>query len=835
MLNHLSSRFLAVAIVVTALAAGIGGFFAYGRLSATLDRLESERFSIVVDGVKAGIEANLNLGLQLEGLSVAQGILDRERAFVAETRSVIVFAADGTVLFSSGEAPSFAKVPVPWLGGRGWRHEAAGWRAVGTVLTNSYGAVAGGVAALFSSRDREHTLELAAQRLAVAILATVLAAGIPVLFAVALAARRGRSPIPRAGSPDRTVRVLTRSVLAAILVAQLALAAYVSTLLADSLTPQLEGKTEAVTVSLAGRLEKALRLGIPFEALEGTEEYFADTLRRHRDLAFIALGSASGGLVHAVGISAPALRESLARARARPSTPPPAVPARWVDLPASGGSTASQLVSVGLRHGEDSAGTLHVGLQRGFLGETIAAARLDLWLVMAISLLVAFEWLRFSALASPARDGTQPAARVAPSPPPPLDVAAGVGRIRLAVFLFMFGEQLSRPFLPVFAQGLLPGGTAMAGFWAGLPVAAFMSVVALSIPVLTRWSVRRGRRGTFLWGVCAAMLGLLGACACHGIGDFIAWRLVTAAGYAAMYVACQGHIIDNSGEADRARGLAVFVGAVMLAELCAPALGGMVAEILGERAVFAVGAALMLPASLAGAAVLSGPPAASTAAAVAADPGSRRRHLLGNPRFALLLATAAVPAKFALTAFMFYIVPVGLAVQGVPKAEIGRLAMLYALPGLAAAFWFSRLIDRVAWKGLMVGLGGMISGAGFIPLLFWPGEKAYALAIAALGVGQALGIAPQMAMVSQICREEIGRHGAAAIFGAYRLVERTGAILGPLAAAALTTWLGPAEAGGALGILVFACAVAFSVSFLVLGLSPEQEMFAAGTGREAAP
>jgi len=54
-----------------------------------------------------------------------------------------------------------------------------------------------------------------------------------------------------------------------------------------------------------------------------------------------------------------------------------------------------------------------------------------------------------------------------------------------------------------------------------------------------------------------------------------------------------------------------------------------------------------------------------------------------------------------------------------------------------------------------------------------------------LGLGQAMSIAAQSALVSEHCREEIRVYGHDAVYGVYRLLERLGNALGPLLASQL--------------------------------------------------
>lgn len=794
-------------VLVTALAAGVSAFLNHGKFARTLADVESARFALIAKGVKAGIEANLNLGLSLPGLGVAPQIIERERAMVAGAATVVVFGGDRAVLFASDQDIGFDRAPEAWAREAEWSVAFGDRRVVGMPLVNAFGTVVGGVAVLYPGDARDHAQSDMAWRLTAAAAASAAATAVLSLLALAVLLRRRAAPAaPR-------IRAIFVTTVAATLIAQIGMAVHAWTLFETKLTPELERKAEVIALSVGAKLTKALDIGIPFDALEGCEDYFAEIRRANPDIAFIALARADGGVARVEGL--PPETASTLLSAVRPTRAGDG--ASWRRLPSSG-VDVQQVVSVRIRPGDHASPILHVGLKQGFLSSKIAEIHLDIIVVLAISLMVALEVMRHAAANwLDSRGNMDRPAGAAPRE----GAFRPAMRVRLLTFLFMFAEQLSRPFLPVFADGLLPADMAARALWAGAPISAFMLAAALSMPVLAPWSDRVGRRRSFLTGALVAAAGLGGAALCFGIADFIVWRVVTALGYAMMFVACQGFVIDGTGEKDRAQGVATFVGAIMVSELCAPGIGGILADRIGERSVFAVGAAVMAGAAFVGASVMT---ARRGAAPVAATGAGGMFAAVRDPRFAILMLTAAVPAKLALTAFMFYLVPVGLAALGNSQAEIGRIAMLYAVPSVVAAALFARLADRMGCNGLMVGLGGMITGAGFLPILFWPDERALVVGIVALGLGQAMSISPQLAMATQIRGDAVARHGAGSVLGVYRLIERLGAASGPLVAGILTALFGPMEAAGVLGAAIFVSAVAFSVAFLVLGTRPEEEL-----------
>ena len=128
---------------------------------------------------------------------------------------------------------------------------------------------------------------------------------------------------------------------------------------------------------------------------------------------------------------------------------------------------------------------------------------------------------------------------------------------------------------------------------------------------------------------------------------------------------------------------------------------------------------------------------------------------------------------------------------------------------------------RIAMAGEDITALGMArrvrAGIGLVPLFLWPDANHVLLAVTALGVGQALSIAPQLALVTKICAREIQTIGSAPVLGRYRLLERVGSAMGPFIASALDICLGGADAITVLGLFGVISAVIFSLAFLVLG------------------
>ena len=86
-----------------------------------------------------------------------------------------------------------------------------------------------------------------------------------------------------------------------------------------------------------------------------------------------------------------------------------------------------------------------------------------------------------------------------------------------------------------------------------------------------------------------------------------------------------------------------------------------------------------------------------------------------------------------------------------------------------------------------------------------------------LGIGHAMSITPQLALVTALTPRECERLGHTTVMSVYRVLERLGNVAGPFIAAALVARYGEAGAVAGIGLLVLASAVAFAGFHLVLG------------------
>lgn len=143
--------------------------------------------------------------------------------------------------------------------------------------------------------------------------------------------------------------------------------------------------------------------------------------------------------------------------------------------------------------------------------------------------------------------------------------------VRLPLLLFLFAEEMSRAFLPLYAHDLYQLGTigglfgapVGAGLAVALPIMAFMLTVMIVTPLASIWQDKLPIRSLFLVGLVPALAGYIGTVFASDLTELIAWRCLSALGYALIYRACQGFLLRRreSEPTGKSRGLGEFSSA----------------------------------------------------------------------------------------------------------------------------------------------------------------------------------------------------------------------------------------------------------------------------------
>lgn len=412
--------------------------------------------------------------------------------------------------------------------------------------------------------------------------------------------------------------------------------------------------------------------------------------------------------------------------------------------------------------------------------------------------------------------------RLEDTPVDDTSTATRLAAMRLVAFIFFIAEEMTRPFMPLFIKEVA-GDTGDAAMIVSLPLSLFMLTAAFAQPCGGMLIQRLGRRRLFLVAALFSIAGMALSAAAVSYWQLLLFRALSAAGYGVVFVSCQSYAIDNTTPKTRAGGIAMFVGGIMAAALCGPSIGGMVADHFGFRIALLAAAAIALGAAVIGQSVMadSEPPAGPQKPFTLRDIGI----IVSNRRLLALMVLVAIPAKVVLSAVLFYLTPIYLAALGEPQSVVGRVLMVYGLATVLLGPFVARFADTY-WhqRHWFVGFGAILSGCGFLPILWMP-DNFWVLVggVAALGIGQALSMAPQLALVPELAARECQEMGATVVLGIFRLIERAGGSLGPLAAGALAGSLGNGDAIAWIGQAVLVTGLWFLLSVLFFHPRPAIE------------
>jgi predicted MFS family arabinose efflux permease len=259
---------------------------------------------------------------------------------------------------------------------------------------------------------------------------------------------------------------------------------------------------------------------------------------------------------------------------------------------------------------------------------------------------------------------------------------------------------------------------------------------------------------------------------------------VSALGFALVFVSAQGFVIDATDVRQRSSGMAMFISAILVAGLCGPPIGGILADRVGIPAAFVI-AGLFAAASLL-LALLCMP---ADGARKLHEPAVRWRDfgpILSSPPLAALFFLCAMPAKIILVAFCFFLVPLEMEALGATQAATGRMLMIYPIAMVVLVPLFAALADRHDMRAPFVALGGLIAGlSAFAVMIGGNGTIPIAVMLLGLGIGQAVSIAALSGLVGELGRDLPQGVSENSVYGIFRLIERTGNALGPLIAGAL--------------------------------------------------
>jgi len=589
----------------------------------------------------------------------------------------------------------------------------------------------------------------------------------------------------------------------------------------ESLTTQALAVERTIGRSVIDVIQKALLHDVPFEGLVDAEQYLEVVKRDNPGVEYIIVADADGRVRYSSDlrnvVDADLLRGSMAT------------------LGVEGVSRVGKFfdTSTSIEHKGRTVGWLHLGERANIVAQLLRDIAFDIVTVLVVATLVAFELVRLLLAASfstPLRALQSFFAGIAAGDFRRYlgrDFFGGIGRlnrrlnatvteinsrarslkdaehrlpegfafdtrderrilqvtsvenIRWPFFLLIFSESLSLSFFPIFVGQFYDASFGLPRHvMIGLPIAVFMLVWALSMPVAGAWCDRIGYRRAFGAGATITTIGLVLTAYATSMIDLLLWRSLTAIGYGIVYVTTQTYITLNVPATERTRGMAMFLASFFAGSLSGAAIGGILVDRLGFTMTFLLSALLSATAALYVLRFLrreDGEIVAKKSLAV-----TDFKLLLRNKQFAVITFLSAVPAKVALAGFLYYSVPLYLKGLGHNQSITGRVMMAYGLAIILIGPLVARLADRMQDRWRFVMIGGYVAAIAMAIPLFVDDTIGASLAVVGLGIAHAIGVSPQLTLIGDRCSDAVMEVGQATTVGIFRLVERIGNIAGPL-------------------------------------------------------
>ncbi|RUO87677.1 MFS transporter [Corallococcus sp. AB018] len=673
------------------------------------------------------------------------------------------------------------------------------------------------------------------------------------------------------GSLSRS-RIWKVSLLPTLLIVATLVAASIqaSRLFEQSLRPDLRAKAETLAQTVALQFHRAADLGIPVNRLGAADAYLDDAALGHEEIRYIGFASPDGHLLYAsrdLRAKPASFFDKVLKAHAIEEARGLARLDRDLDL-------VHPVVSRGRVIGQ-----LHLGIDTTYAEQRLQEIHTDVLITLFVTALVTVEVLMAlmgllvirplrllrrllelggagdftrqarvrlhdeatRALASAGRLvrglNRRHAAldeRAAPElatlgerfrfgdPKAPAALEEpGTSDLRLPLFVFLFGSELSRSFWPLFVKRLYqPGPYFSESFMVALPMSLWVTAMVVCTPLAGRLLNTRSSRVAMLVGMVPAGLGLFMTGLASSLTELFFWRVVTAGGYGIVTTTALLHVARTSKQSHGARSMGVFVGASTAASVCGTAIGGILADRIGYAATFGVASALV---GLAMALVLLlAPDLGPVRAREEGEPRAMAAYLgiLKRGRVLLFILLAAMPARLVLTGFLFYLTPLRLHAMGFTEAAIGRLMMGYFIVTVFATPVVSLLADRHGWHRGMMLVGGGLSGLGVLLFASAGGSWQLLAAVLLVGLGQALAATPLLASIPPLFAEECAGFGLDSLLSVFRMIERVGSLVGPLLAAALLGASGFVRSTHVIGVGMLALTAGLAAYLFLRSLPP---------------
>lgn len=747
-------------------------FVAFGEARQTMERFHAEKMLAQGQVIRNSIEAFVRPGLPLRHFVGFSALVEPVVAGDSLIASVDAYGATGERIFGVGEGPAQLALQGLGQGGRA-AHVLTLPAAIRVVLPLQDRFERVGYVVLETPRDQIFAQVEAAFR--PLLLWACAAAG---LFALAVVA------LFPAAEPARTRWVAAGFVAAFAVMASLVVGTLVTTY-----SDAAQGRAKSLADSLGQRLDDIVAFELDFGDITGIGSLLSEYRRANPDIRAAAL-----------------IVDGRVLAHSDPDHPG----AAW-DHRASDYEFTADLSRPGKRQVQ-----LRVALPRDVVfGQVLRSTKNFAALLVASGLFAALliGLVRaFQQRAAAAQDASGEAAK-----------SLAIDLIKPAFFLAVFSEHLCYAFLPQMIQSAT-AAAGLPGSWASAPFTIYYLMFASALLGAGRLERRVSARSLMVAGLALSAIGMTLMATQFGFWPALLARGLSGIGQGVLFIGTQVFVLTNAAAGKRTRAGSIIVFGFQAGMIAGMAIGSLLVSSIEAAGVFMLSAVAAAATALFVALALP-----ATRSAAAARPGTSSLwrdigQLMRDGAFARTALLIGIPAKAILTGIVLFGLPLLLAQKGYAKEDIGQITMLYAGAVIVASQLASARADRTSdtrsllFQGAcLTALGlALVAGPGLGSLLPQgiPGALVTGLIVCGVvivGIAHGFINAP---IVTHVADTEVAAAiGATNAASTYRLLERAGHVLGPMAMMQFFGLFGVSwNAFAAIALLVLVMAFIFQVS-----------------------
>ena len=269
-------------------------------------------------------------------------------------------------------------------------------------------------------------------------------------------------------------------------------------------------------------------------------------------------------------------------------------------------------------------------------------------------------------------------------------------------FTAFTGLSLILPFIPLYVRELGVTDVADVTRWSGLLLSGPFMVSFIATPVWGTMGDRYGQKLMVVRALLGSSLCYVGMALANTVGTLFMWRLALG-GVSGFLAAGMALVSVTVPDGQRGYALGLLQGVVPAAGLMGPLLGGVLADLIGYRAIFYIVAALCASGGVVAAIQLTeprhAPQSVTTQISVRATLRVAWRHV-GLRRALLAVIASQLLITTLQPVFVLFVEQLGVEAR-LLSTTTGVLYAATGITALIAAPWWGRRGDRLGFHGAL--------------------------------------------------------------------------------------------------------------------------------------